>query len=168
MEFFKRIENLGVQGALNLTIQSQNGEMVVSVILNDDNCGDKAKKIIPPLVLRGTAEELDNAFFESIAEPVQETSSLLQNMEQFLKAKELAKKQSAMEKEKAEKEKAEREKQKKAYEKILSKVEELEKEGKYREAWSKMPNTADYPMYEKEIANKKKELSAHFAPSLFD
>lgn len=168
MDFFKQIAGLNIEGTLSIAIKKETENMIVSVLLNNQNCGDNAKKIIPPLILKGTAEDLDNAFFESIAEPMQETSQLLQNLEQFLKAKELAKKQSAMEKERQEKERQEKEKQKKGYEKILEKVKELEKQGKYNEAWSKMPSATDYPMFEKEIAQKKKCLSEHFAPSLFD
>ncbi|MFC2728834.1 MAG: hypothetical protein ACFN4Y_04120, partial [Centipeda sp. (in: firmicutes)] len=41
---------------------------------------------LPPLVLRGTAEELDAGFFQSITQPLEETSSLLVNMEQYIEA----------------------------------------------------------------------------------
>ena len=54
--------------------------------------------MIPPLTLRGTAEELDNGFFETVPTPLQTASGLMDNMEIFMKQLEEAKKKSAMEK----------------------------------------------------------------------
>jgi PRTRC genetic system protein E len=67
------------------------------------------QKTIPPLNLRGTAEELDNGFFDSVATPLQTASGLMVDMENFMKQLEEARKRSAMEKEKTEQEKKEKE-----------------------------------------------------------
>src|SRR5690606_10770584 len=52
---------------------------------------------------KGTPQELGEGFFPASTEPVQATSQLLTNMEQFRKGQEEAKKESAMEKKKTEK-----------------------------------------------------------------
>ena len=136
-------------------------------MLNNEQCGDEAKKIIPPLNLRGTAEELDNGFFESISTPLQTASGLMVDMENFMKQLEEAKKKSAMEKEKSDREKKEKEAKEKKYKEAFQKAEELEKEGRYKEAWSSLPKVSEYPELAENIRKKQDEYERHFAPSLF-
>ncbi|RYY59134.1 MAG: prtrc system protein e, partial [Chitinophagaceae bacterium] len=52
------------------------------------------------MLLRGTVEELDEGFFDSILHPVQEAAGLFHNMESYMKGLEEAKKQSKMEQDK--------------------------------------------------------------------
>src|SRR3546814_286564 len=166
--FFSGIARMGIKGDLNITIKSGvEGNLIVSVLLNNRGCGDDAKQVIPPLVLKGSAEDLDNGFFESISAPLQQTSQLCVNMEAYLKAQEDARKQSAMEKEKADKEKKEMESREKKYTEGMKKADELEKEGKHREAWMKVPDPAEYPEHEEAIRKRKSELAKQFAPDLF-
>ena len=160
--FFNQIAQLAIQGKLHLVItQEANSQLVVSVLLENEQCSDPAKLLLPPLVLRGTAEELDAGFFQSITQPLEETSSLLVNMEQYIEAQKQAQRQSAMEKEKAEK-------QQKKYDEAMKKVADLEAQGKYREAWSKLPPPDEFPNYADKIRKKRSELSTHFAPTLFE
>jgi PRTRC genetic system protein E len=108
--FFNQIAQLGVAGNLHLTItKGAEGNLIVSVMLQNEQCGDNAKNIIPPLNLRGTAEELDSGFFQTITSPLQTASGLMVDMEAFMKQVETAKQQSAMEKEKTDKVKKEQE-----------------------------------------------------------
>lgn len=88
-------------------------------------------------------------------------------METFMKQLEEAKAQSAMEKVKAEKAKKEKDAKDKKYKNAMAKVEELEKEGKYREAWIKVPNATDYPEKAEELSKRKAVLSVKFEPNLF-
>lgn len=167
--FFNQISLMNIIGNLQMVIQQgQNGQFIVSVLLQNDQCTDPAKNSIPPLVLKGTAEELDSGFFQSITQPLEETSSLLLNMENYLQAQEQAKKLSAMEKEKADKEQKEKEKQAKKYEEQMKKVSQLEAQGKYREEWSALPPPDEFTDQAEKIRKKRSELSAHFAPSLFE
>lgn len=90
------------------------------------------------------------------------------DMEKFLKQLEEAKKQSAIEKEKAEKAKKEKEAKDKKYKNSMAKVDELEKEGKFREAWIKVPDITEFPEKADEIRKRKTSLSDKFGtPSLF-
>ena len=90
------------------------------------------------------------------------------NMEAFLKQMEEAKKQSAMQKEKADNAKKEQDSKDKKYKDAMAKADELEKQGKFREAWTKVPETSEYPEKAEEIRKRKSALAEKFAmPSLF-
>ena len=107
--FFRQLANMNLTGDLQITLRpTTDNSFVLSVLLNNEQCGDEARKLIPPLNLRGTAEELDNGFFESISTPLQTASGLMVDMENFMKQLEETKKKSAMEKEKQDKEKKEK------------------------------------------------------------
>jgi PRTRC genetic system protein E len=167
--FFRQLAKLNLVGDLQLILrQTDENSLVLSILLNNEQCGDEARKTIPPLTLRGTAEELDNGFFENVSEPLQSASGLMVNMESFMKQLEEAKKQSAMEKEKSDKEKKEKETKEKKYKDAFQKAEELEKEGNYKVAWTALPKTSEYPEYADIICKKQDEYERHFAPSLFN
>lgn len=167
--FFNQIAQLEITGDLQLTIsKGLENKLIVSLLLQNEQCGDNAKQLIPPLNLRGTAEELDEGFFESIVVPLQTASGLMVNMEAYMKQLENAKKQSAMEKEKTDTKKKAKEEKDKKYAEAMTKADELDKEGKHRDAWMKVPNPNDFPEYAEVINRRKKELSDKFAsPSLF-
>ncbi|RUT71572.1 PRTRC system protein E [Flavobacterium cupreum] len=167
--FFNQIAQLNFTGNLQLTIaKGAENNLIISIMLQNDGCADTAKNIIPPLSLRGTAEELDNGFFQTITTPIQTASGLMVNMEGFMKQLEQAKKQSAMEKEKADRQKKEQEAKDKKFNDAMAKADELEKESRFREAWMKVPEMAEFPEKADEIRRRKTALSDKFAtPSLF-
>lgn len=167
--FFTQIAQLPITGDLHLTItKGAQNNLIVSVMLQNKACGDTAKNFIPPLNLRGTAQELDNGFFQTITTPIQTASGLMVDMESFMKQMEQAKKQSAMEKEKEDKQKKEQAGKDKKFADAMAKAEELEHEGKFREAWIKVPEITEFPEKADELRRRKRELSDKFsAPSLF-
>lgn len=166
--FFNQLAQMNITGDVQISIrQGIENEWIVSVLLQNDHCGDNAKNLIPPLLLRGTSEELDNGFFENITTPLQTASGLMLNMEAFMKQLEETKKHSAMEKEKADKEKKEKEARDKKYNEALLKSEVLEKESKFKEAWTALPKASEYPEYAEQIRKKQSVYEHHFAPSLF-
>lgn len=167
--FFSQIQQLDFTGNLQLTItKGAENNLIVSVMLNNEHCGDNAKNLIPPLTFNAAPQEFDEGFIEQIKAPVQKASGLMVDMEKFLKQLEEAKRQSAMEKAKAEKEKKEKEAKAKKYKEAMEKADELEKEGKFREAWMQVPDTTAFPEKAGEIHKRKRELSAKFStPNLF-
>lgn len=170
--FFSQLAAIDFTGCLNLNFRKDGESLTVSVLLVNDGCGDTAKKHIPPLLLKGNAKELGEGFFPAIVEPVQQASGLLINMEQFLKGQEEAKKQSAMEKKKNEKsEKADKthpqDPKAKKFLEIMGQVDSLEADGKYKEAWCKVPQPSEYPDKADELRERKKSLREKFAPDLF-
>lgn len=165
--FFKQVGAMDIQGDLNITVSKTENGMVTSLYLNNTSCGDKAQQLITPLILRGTAEELDADFFAIITKPLQQASGLLVNMECFMKQLEEAKNQSAMEKEKTDLQKKEREAATKSFNEIMKQVDELEKAGKYQQAWVKVPEPNSYPDHADMLRKRRVQLSAKFSPDLF-
>ncbi len=167
--FFNQIQQLDFTGVLQLNISKGiESNLIVTVLLNNEQCGDSAKNLIPPLTFNATPQEFDEGFFEQITTPIQKVSGLMVDMEKFLKQLEEVKKQSAIEKEKAEKEKKEKEAKDKKFKDAMVKADELEKEGKFREAWMKVPDITEFPEKADEIRKRKTSLSDKFAtPSLF-
>ena len=167
--FFNQIQQLDFTGVLQLNISKGiESNLIVTVLLNNEQCGDSAKNGIPPLTFNATPQEFDEGFFEQITTPIQKVSGLMVDMEKFLKQLEEVKKQSAIEKEKAEKEKKEKEAKDKKFKDAMAKADELEKEGKFREAWMKVPDITEFSEKADEIRKRKTSLSDKFAtPSLF-
>lgn len=167
--FFNQIQQLDFTGVLQLNISKGiESNLIVTVLLNNEQCGDSAKNGIPPLTFNATPQEFDEGFFEQITTPIQKVSGLMVDMEKFLKQLEEVKKQSAIEKAKTEKEKKEKEAKDKKFKEAMAKADELEAAGKFREAWIKVPDITEFPEKADEIRKRKTSLSDKFAtPSLF-
>jgi len=97
--FFKSIEPHLVGMNLNLVISKSETGLVVSV-LPQLTCKDEAKKNITPILLKGTAEELDAQFAGIIQEPLQKVSGLSTNLIQFEKSVEKSEAENAITKSK--------------------------------------------------------------------
>ncbi len=167
--FFNQIQQLDFTGVLQLNISKGiESNLIVTVLLNNEQCGDNAKNGIPRLTFNATPQEFDEGFFEQITTPIQKVSGLMVDMEKFQKQLDEAKAQSAIEKAKTEKEKKEKEAKDKKFKDAMAKADELEKEGKFREAWIKVPDITEFPEKADEIRKRKTALSDKFAtPSLF-
>ena len=167
--FFNQIQQLDFTGVLQLNISKGiESNLIVTVLLNNEQCGDSAKNLIPPLTFNATPQEFEEGFFEQITTPIQKVSGLMVDMEKFQKQLDEAKAQSAIEKAKTEKEKKEKEAKDKKFKDAMAKADELEKEGKFREAWIKVPDLTEFPEKADEIRKRKTALSDKFAtPSLF-
>lgn len=168
--FFSSIASLQLSGSLRLAIQSQaTGEMIVSVLLTDEQAKDKALNMIPPLVLRGSAAELDEGFFPSITVPMQQTSALITNTTAYEEALNKAQKETRQEKDKSAVATKEKETRKKKYDEQMKKVEDLEKQKKIGEAIGQLPDCKTYPEFAEEIKRKAQQLrSQHGTLSLFE
>lgn len=171
--FFRAIAALDVDGNLNLTIRKlKDGNLVVITMLTNERVGDQSRKNIVPLKISSTPKELDESYFGTISAPIRKTSSLLTNMEAYLKSIEEAAKKSRMEqdkKPKGSKEKSSKEDGEKAdsYKKAMAEVEELEKKMEYKAAIEQLPKESEYPAYAADLAKKRTDLEAKSKLSLF-
>lgn len=170
--FFAHAAAINFEGCLNMTLKKDGEQLTVSVLLLNDACSDNAKAHIPPLILKGTAKELCEGFFDAVAEPLTQTSALLVNMEQYLKGQEKAKQNAASQNHKTEKaakpEKLTPEQAKQVqYAQLMANADALEKAGKFKEAWMKIPQPPEFPNKAEEIRTRRAELSAKFSPDLF-
>lgn len=183
--FFENIANLNCPGNWKIAIHTDDkGQVTVSALFNTNNNGDNAYKVVPPMLLKGTAQELDEGFFEAITKPVQETAGLFRNMEEYLKGLEQAKLKSKMEQDKKaqgnkaktvakssenseadddDSEEAEsgesREDKKKRYDETMKQVAELNDRCKYQEALDILPTSEDYPEKKDDLEKKHADLT---------
>lgn len=167
--FFSQVKQLGLTGNLRVNIQPQdNGELIVSLLLDTSFVKDKAAKMIPPLMLKGSENDLDNGFFEAITKPVQQTQTLLLNMQEHLTASDKAQKESRMVKDKQDNDKKEKDSKRKRFDEQMKKVDELAKQKKIGEAIGQLPDLKSFPEFESEIKKRSQELrSQHSTLSLF-
>jgi PRTRC genetic system protein E len=157
--FFTSIQDLNVNGDWKITLtKDKENNWIVSVLFFNEKVGDEARKLVPPMILKGTPHELDKGFFDSIVVPVEKAAGLFTSMEHYMKQLEEARLQSKMEKDKEDKEKKGKEERKKKYEAAMKKVTELETEKKFGEAIGAMPKTEDFPEQAEEIKKKMSEL----------
>lgn len=162
--FFRQIAQMDINSKLTLSItKATENRILVSILIENDSCGDKAKNIIPPFNLKGSPEELDNGFFEHVKKPVQMADGLISNMQNFLQGLEKAQANSAMEKQKSDKDKAKERK----YSEAILKAAALATAGKYKEAWTSLPKVADYPEHKEDIRKKQDSYEKQFAPDLW-
>ncbi|MCV9926257.1 prtrc system protein e [Flavobacterium sp. LS1R49] len=169
MNFFQSLIALQVAGDWKINIVKETADrLIVSVLFFNDTIGDEARKKVPPILLKGTAEELDAGFFEAIEQPVKDTAQLFANMEQFLKESAQAKISSQMEKDNILKMGKEKTEMQKKYEEAMKKADELEALGKFKEAWMKVPQANLYPEHKDIIHQRKAELSDKFPIDLFN
>ena len=166
--FFNTLSSFGLQGDLKIHIRFGKDSLAVSILLNNDNVEDAAKHKIPPLNFTGSAADLDHGFFSSLKQPLQKTNELLLNLSAYEKAQEETLKASRQERDKKDRDKKEKDEKSKRFDAQMKKVEELEKEGKFREAYAQLPKASDYPEYEEKLKEKKQFLTEKFEqPSLF-
>ncbi len=166
--FFRFIKNMKIEGDLHIIIANgENDTLVVSTMVNNEKCTDTAKNRLAPLNLRGTAQQMDIGYLETISQPIKEVSGLLSNMEAFAKQKAETQKKSAMATESSEKDKKAVDAKEQKFLEGMKKADELEKAGKFREAWMSVPDPANYPDKVEVLRNRREQLSAKFAPDLF-
>ncbi|MDR2270472.1 MAG: PRTRC system protein E [Sphingobacterium sp.] len=166
--FFNKIAQMDINSKLMLTIaKATPSTLVVSIFIENDGCGDKAKNMIIPFNITATADELDEHFFQHIKKPLQKADGLLTNMENFLKQLETTEANSAMAKQKSEHEKKTKDAKKRTYDQAWLKAEMLEKEGKFKEAWTALPKATEYPEHAKTIRDKQQVYEREFAQNLF-
>jgi PRTRC genetic system protein E len=174
--FFQNISSLFLQGVWKLVITTdEQGHFTVSQLFHT-TCGDKAVNLIVPLTLSGTAEDLDEGFFDKVTEPTLKSAGLQVNMEAHLKSVEAAKAASKLEQDKKNREKAQapaaknstdvelpeakvtKEENKKAYDAAMEQVNELIKKLKFSDALSLLPAVEDHPHKENELLKKRQYL----------
>lgn len=169
MNFFQNIYDLQSAGDWNIVItQTAENKLAVSVTVKNPKTSE-ATRNIAPLTLEGTPQEFDEQFFTMITAPIQRTSSLLRNLETYTKQVEKTDQKNSSDKKGTQKESKPINEKTRKYEDGLKKADELEAQGKFREAWVKVPEPTDYPEHSEFLMARRKELSAKFLdPTFFD
>ncbi|WP_291960162.1 PRTRC system protein E [Maribacter sp.] len=109
--FFSQLALLGkFNTTLAITRDDANGLITVSFLPKPYNQVDNATKLLKPLNLTATADEMDSLFFDTVKTPVEDTVTFFNNAESYMEQKTKAEKQAQMEKDRTEKlKKAEKE-----------------------------------------------------------
>lgn len=167
--FFKRIEELNVNSEMHFVIKKTEIGFSVGIMIKRKGLEDKASKLVPPIILKGTAQKLDEEFFDAISNPAKKTDELFSNLAEYEnKLKEVSQK-TQMEKNNQSKESLEKDARKKKYDEQMKKVADLESKEKIGEAIAAMPKSAQFPEQATEIEAKLEELNTQLkANRLFD
>jgi PRTRC genetic system protein E len=163
--FFQQIAGLGLTGNIRLNIQSQeDGHMAVSILLVNEETKDRSTRQIPPLVLNGSIQEMDQKFFETVSTPLQKTNSFFCNLKEHESAMKTAQDNRTQKSVSS----STGNNNKRKFDDQMKKVTDLEKLGKIGEAIGQMPDEKSFPEYKKEIDAKMQQLrSKHGTLSLF-
>lgn len=164
--FFSQINQLDISGTLKLVVaKKENGQLIVSILMDNEQCNNKERKTIPPLNLSALPEDLDRLFFDTISEPINQTAAFFTSREQYMKNLSSAmSKADNSRKQKANDTVTPKEKK---YNDLMEQSQNLEAEGKFKEAWTKLPDPLEYPDHAELIRTKRQALSEKFAPDLF-
>ncbi|WP_316739159.1 PRTRC system protein E [Pedobacter aquatilis] len=156
--FFRMLHRLNPTGDWVISIAAKETQMVLSIRLSNDGMG----KNIPPMLLSGTPEELDEGFYDSMEKPVERTIALFLNLAEYTQSLENAK---AALKEKAGAKPAKNadnvsanDNKKSAFEEVIKKVQEMSANCKYADALAILPAVTDYPDKAGELEKLKAEL----------
>lgn len=173
--FFENIAQLNAPGFWKIGIHHDtDGRFVVSALYSPQETPDPAAKIIAPLIFKGTAQEMDEGFFEAIVQPVQQTAGLYSTIAEYSKSIAAAqKKVTTTAKTTAPKPKTDNgddeeievgepkpsaEERRKIYFDTLKKVVELNDACKYEEALAILPSAGDYPDKKEELTKRRADL----------
>jgi len=149
---FKQLEQFLENATLNLVIKKTESGLVVSV-LPQPNIKDKAKENLVPLVIKGTAEELDKEFMSLIQPELTSVTGIVSNIAEFeANAEEMKNKSEA-----AKKEKEAKKKLNEASKKALEGADKLLEESKFDECQKAIDKALkDNPEYKPAKSLQKK------------
>lgn len=170
MNFFNQISELIPEGVdLNITIRKKAEQLTVSIFPKANGLKDEAQNRLSPLVITGSADELNEGFFTAIENPVKKSTGLLTNMLEFEKSAKEAEANSKAEKERKEKEKKEAEERKKKLGKLTLKADELEAKKDFRGAIKTLTEALELSSDTTKIQNRISDLKVKLSQnSLFD
>lgn len=187
--FFQQVAGLGFNGNFLLNInQDETGVLTVSAVLKKGNITATAGNQLPPMLFKGTPEELDEGFFEQFAQPVKQTLKLFTNLEAYQAELDKAKKQpdkagkpstvdakkpannSLFNQPEAPEDEQDDDSDEQAdetealaekqrlFDEAMQRVAELNTQMKYKEAIAQLPDAGEYPDKADELKTKRAQL----------
>ena len=159
--FFQTIYPMLSAGTdLSINIRRVNDRLSVAVMPRHARVKDEAQQNLVPLILSGTAVELDAEFLQAIAAPVSRTTGLLTNLETFERQAAKASSESRAAKTAQEKESKEAREKREKMEKLLKKTDEAVAARRYSEAliWLKQARVLAPTEKQQEIDGRTREV----------
>lgn len=164
---FKAIENLIDGIDLNITVRKSGNDMVVSVLPKHNGVKDGAKDFITPLVIKGTAEELDAQFVEVLVKGLPKVTGVLSNIKEFEEAAgRTAAASDAMKAQREAEAKAKKEKKDKL-DGLIKKGDDAKAAGKYIEAIQIYQDAKEFAENPVDLDKKITEVRTLMQPTLF-
>ncbi|MCQ9634133.1 prtrc system protein e [Chryseobacterium sp. WG23] len=166
--FFTQLAQLDINGQIVLTIaKGAENNLIVSTLIRPLSPADANKSPIIPYNLTATAEELNNCYFERVTTPLTKAGEIIDNMDEYMKSLENLTTTSHREKAKTGKPQGGTDKRVQKYEEAMKKADDLEKQGKYSDAWSALPKASEYPEHAELIKNRQSYFEQQIWPDLF-
>lgn len=159
--FFQTIYPMLAAGAdLSINIKRVNDRLSVAVMPRHNGVKDEAQLHLVPLILNGTAVELDAEFLQAIMMPVSRTMGVLANLETFERQAAKVSSESRPAKTAQEKESKEAREKREKMERLLKKTDEAVAGRKYSEAliWLKQARVLAPADRQKEIDDRTLEV----------
>lgn len=159
--FFQTIYPMLAAGAdLSINIKRVNDRLSVAVMPRHNGVKDEAQQHLVPLILNGTAIELDAEFLQAIMMPVSRTMGVLANLETFERQAAKVSSESRPAKTAQEKESKEAREKREKMERLLKKTDEAVADRKYSEAliWLKQARVLAPVDRQKEIDDRTLEV----------
>lgn len=159
--FFQTIYPMLAAGAdLSINIKRVNDKLSVAVMPRHNGVKDEAQQHLVPLILNGTAIELDAEFLQAIMVPVSRTMGVLANLETFERQAAKVSSESRPAKTAQEKESKEAREKREKMERLLKKTDEAVAGRKYSEAliWLKQASVLAPADRQKEIDDRTLEV----------
>ena len=159
--FFQTIYPMLAAGAdLSINIKRVNDRLSVAVMPRHNGVKDEAQQHLVPLILNGTAVELDAEFLQAIMMPVSRTMGVLANLETFERQAAKVSSESRPAKTAQEKESKEAREKREKMERLLKKTDEAVAGRKYSEAliWLKQARVLAPADRQKEIDDRTLEV----------
>lgn len=159
--FFQTIYPMLAAGAdLSINIKRVNDRLSVAVMPRHNGVKDEAQQHLVPLILNGTAVELDAEFLQAIMVPVSRTMGVLANLETFERQAAKVSSESRPAKTAQEKESKEAREKREKMERLLKKTDEAVAGRKYSEAliWLKQARVLAPADRQKEIDDRTLEV----------
>lgn len=159
--FFQTIYPMLAAGTdLSINIRRVNDRLSVAVMPRHAGVKDEAQQNLVPLILSGTAVELDAEFLQAIAAPVSRTTGLLTNLETFERQAAKASSESRAAKTAQEKESKEAREKREKMEKLLKKTDEAVAAHRYSEAliWLKQARVLAPAEKQQEIDGRTRKV----------
>jgi Sec-independent protein translocase protein TatA len=166
--FFTQLAQLDIKGQFVLIVaKGDDNNLIVSTLVRPLSPADANKSPIIPYNLTANAEDLDTLYFERITEPVKKAGEIIDNLGEFMKSIQNATAKPNKDKNKALKPQGEIDKRTQKYEDAMKKADELEKQGKYSDAWTALPKSAEYPEHADLIKKRQDGFEQKIWPDLF-
>lgn len=166
--FFKSIESIADQVELQFNIKGKDGKLTV-MVMPKAQLKDSAYKNMQPMVITGTAEELDAEFFSAVASPLQRAAGIVHNIAVFEQnADKLAKENDAVKKQ-AEAAKKEKDERLKKYAAIMKKADAFEADKNYKDAIGALKQAKEFAEKPESLDKRINDLMGKLTQgSIFD